>query len=264
MRASGSRSKGRPMGWGDELMAAGHAARISRETGRKVAILDRDRQARIHELWEGLPFISPVKGEGIVGIFNASGCRPYIEYPFTIEGGQRFTGWRARDHRPVIARAVAGERDNQGFVLIEPTLKAVSNPNKRWRRWQEVVDGLPLVSFVQCGPAEFAGTGSLLRGRNVEFRQTAHFMDAVRVLNKAALYLGPEGGMHHAAAALDVPAVVLFGGAPSVMATGYPDHTNFGGDAPCGTWVPCEHCAQIMNAITPEAVIQAVKDHLQC
>jgi ADP-heptose:LPS heptosyltransferase len=98
----------------------------------------------------------------------------------------------------------------------------------------------------------------------VEFRPTAHFIDAVRILNQAALYLGPEGGMHHAAAALDVPAVVIFGGSPSVQATGYPDHTNFGGDEPCGRWEPCEHCAQTLNAITPEALIQAVKDHLKC
>jgi hypothetical protein len=252
------------MGWGDELMAAGQAARISRETGRKVAILDRHRQARVHELWEGLPFISPVKGDGIVCIMNGSGCRPYIEYPFTLEGGQRFTGWRARDNRPVLSAAVAGERDNQGFVLIEPTVKPLANQNKVWRRWQEVVDGLPLVTFVQCGPASVAGAQPLLGGRNVTFRPTAHFIDAVRVLNQAALYLGHEGGMHHAAAALDVPAVVIFGGAPSVRATGYADHTNFGGDAPCGNWLPCAHCAQTMNAITPEAVIQAVKDHLKC
>ena len=93
-------------------------------------------------------------------------------------------------------------------------------------------------------------------------RLSAAFAGRVRVLRDARGYVGPEGGMHHAAAALKVPAVVFFGGANSVQSTGYEDHHNIGGDAPCGNWAPCAHCAEIMNATTPERVIQAVKENL--
>jgi hypothetical protein len=248
------------MGWGDELMAAGQAARASRETGRKVCILNRHGEARFHEIWEGLDFISPTKVPGYLGISNGPGCRPYIEYPFT-SAGHKYTAWRARDHRPVISPLLVGERARRPIVLIESTIKAQANVNKAWPGWQQVVDQLPGVEFIQCRPPGATGHG--LRGGHVHQVVTETFIDAVAMLNTCALYVGPEGGMHHAAAALNVPAVVIFGGSPSVRATGYPDHTNFGGDEPCGRWEPCAHCARTMNAITPERVVQAVKEHLQ-
>lgn len=240
------------MGMGDELMAAGHAARAHRETGKPVCIVNESGQVRYHELWDGLEFIVPARVPGAVEVRNGSGCRPYIRYPFTAEG-HGYTDWRARDHRPVIAtkREAAG-----GFVLIESTIKHGANPNKHWPRWQEVVDALPGVRFVQCSPA-----GGGLRG--VETVRTATFMEAVRVLARVSLYVGPEGGMHHAAAALGVPAVVVFGGSPSIEATGYPDHVNFGCDDPCGRWSRCAHCAEVAERITPEDVAAAVKDKLQ-
>jgi hypothetical protein len=247
------------MGWGDELMAAGHAKRIAGEMSRRVAILDAHGRPRDHELWQGLEFISRSLGPGIASVRNGPGCRPYIRYPFT-SAGHGYTGWRAREHRPILSRALVARADAvAGQVLIEPTLKSQANPNKRWRGWQDVVDALPDVEFVQCRPP---GEVSLsLRG--VRVVETATFLDAVRCLARVSLYLGAEGGMHHAAAALNVPAVVVFGGSPSIEATGYPDHVNFGTSDPCGRWEPCAHCAQIMNAITPQRVIQAVKDALQ-
>lgn len=246
------------MGWGDELMAAGQAARVHRETGRKVAILDRAGRARWHELWAGLDFISPVQGEEIATVQNGVGCRPYIRYPFTSDG-HAYTGWRARDHRPVISEHLVGQRYAGGYVLIEPTIKAQANQNKQWGRWQEVVDALPEVGWVQCLPPGQAGAA--LRG--VRVVQTSAFTDAVRVLNGARAYVGPEGGMHHASAALNVPAVVVFGGSPSIEATGYPDHINYGTDTPCGHWSPCKHCADVMRSIGPEHVAESVKDLLQ-
>lgn len=250
------------MGMGDELMAAGHAARVSREAaGAPVNILDRHGHVRFHELWEGLDFIKPARVLGAIAIDNGPGCRPYIEYPFTIEQGHGYTRWRARDHRPVISPHLVGDRQNHGFVYIEPTIKAIANPNKRWDGWQAVVDALPGVTFIQCGPAE-ARRGKL-SGANVYFETTESFLDAVRRLNQASLFVGAEGGMHHASAALNVPAVVIFGGAPSIDATGYPDHRNFGTSKPCGRWVPCNHCREVMNKITPEMIVYAIKDKLK-
>jgi hypothetical protein len=245
------------MGMGDELMAAGQAARVSREAaGRKVCIVGHDTAVRWHELWEGLDFITPVRDPDAIKVANGPGCRPYIRYPFTIEGGHGFTSWRARDNRPVISPKLTGVRDNQGFVLIEPTVKRLGNPNKHWHRWQKVVDAQPGARFVQCGPDPAVAL------QRVEFVRTETFLAAVRLLNCAALYAGSEGGMHHAAAALNVPAVVFFGGALSVLATGYPDHANFGGDDPCGHWLPCAHCDEVRSSITTEAVVSAIQAKL--
>lgn len=245
------------MGWGDELMAAGQAARAARETGRKVAILDRYGQARVHEIWQGLDFISPVRRADVTTIVNGPGCRPYIRYPFT-ERGHDYTGWRARDHRPVLSPQVAQRTAAEDWVLIEPTIKALANRNKFWPHWQAVVDALPAARFVQCRPPGEAGPA--LRG--VLVVETPTFQDALRQLARARMFVGHEGGMHHAAAALGVPAVVVFGGSPSIEATGYPDHINFGVPDPCGRWEPCGHCAAAMQAITPASIAQAIEELL--
>src|SRR3546814_4589790 len=77
-------------------MAAGHAERVSRETGKRVVILDKGGKPRWHEVWEGNPAIVRQPEADTVSIRNASGCRPYIRYPWVERC--RFTDWRARDH----------------------------------------------------------------------------------------------------------------------------------------------------------------------
>ena len=63
--------------------------------------------------------------------------------------------------------------------------------------------------------------------------------------------------MHHAAAAFDIPGVVVMGGFPWVEAVGYPTHINLGGDG-CGALVPCEHCRKAMEAIEIGDVVSAL------
>src|SRR3546814_17412868 len=76
-------------------MAAGHAERVSRETGKRVVILDKGGKPRWHEVWEGNPAIVRQPEADTVSIRNASGCRPYIRYPWVERC--RFTDWRAPD-----------------------------------------------------------------------------------------------------------------------------------------------------------------------
>ena len=62
---------------------------------------------------------------------------------------------------------------------------------------------------------------------------------------------------NHAAAALDVPSVVIFGGYISPKQTGYSTQENiFTGGEPCGMRIPCDHCATAMKAIDPEMVAE--------
>lgn len=243
-------------------MAAGHAEREARRVGAPVHIVDRTGAPRWHELWEGNPHIAR-PGERVGGkVANGSGCRPYIAYPFTREKGHGYTDWRARDHRGRLYltddERRAGRRLAElgdPFVIIEPNPKLMSNPNKAWpaRNWVELVALLDGVRLIQIGPADSK------RLRGAEFVPTASFRQGAGVLASAACLVAYEGGLHHAAAALDVPAVVIFGGSCSVEATGYPDHINFGGSDPCGKWSPCEHCAATMRGITPELVASAVR-----
>src|SRR5262249_3229320 len=91
----------------------------------------------------------------------------------------------------------------------------------------------------------------------------ATFRDALCVLSLARLYIGPEGGLHHAAAALGVPAVVIFGGFNSPKATGYAWHSNIVAPGePCGTVAYCLHCRDAMKSITVERVLNAARAEL--
>jgi ADP-heptose:LPS heptosyltransferase len=76
-------------------------------------------------------------------------------------------------------------------------------------------------------------------------------------LAQARLYIGPEGGLHHAAAALNIPGVVLFGGFIPPQITGYIIHANLtGGDTEaCGILGRCLHCKQAMQRITVDEVL---------
>ncbi|HEX7455694.1 MAG TPA: glycosyltransferase family 9 protein, partial [Gallionella sp.] len=90
---------------------------------------------------------------------------------------------------------------------------------------------------------------------------TPDFRRACAVLANAKAYVGNEGGMHHAAAALGIPAVVIFGGFISPQQTGYATQRNLtAGGKPCGMRQPCRHCADAMAAITPEMVLNKLME----
>ena len=92
----------------------------------------------------------------------------------------------------------------------------------------------------------------------IEFHQ---FREAIATMSLARLYIGPEGGLHHAAAALGVDAIVIMGGfiPPSVI--GYPDHINLTGGAldACGNTEPCVHCRNAMSRISVDEVFSYVR-----
>ena len=87
------------------------------------------------------------------------------------------------------------------------------------------------------------------------------FLKACRRLNGARLYVGPEGGLYHAATALGIPAVAIFGGFVSPANQGYDHQTNLyePDGSPCGMRVKCDHCTRALALITPEAVIGHVR-----
>ena len=246
-------------------MASGQARSEYERTGERVRIVDAVGNPRWSDLWDGLPWIKrrdePIE-PGEVTIRNGPKCRPYIRYPFTRDLGCTYTGWAARDHVGAICFqsdelefAMAMVPDNGAAVLIEPNIPIQSNPNKQWGedRWRELVKIIsrsytPPPKIIQVGPR---GTPTLPGAILIE---TPTFRHGAAVLAMCRAAVLPEGGLHHAAAVRKVPAVVLFGGAVDVNATGYPMHRNIATPPACGKWRPCDHCAEIWAKITPEFV----------
>jgi ADP-heptose:LPS heptosyltransferase len=106
---------------------------------------------------------------------------------------------------------------------------------------------------------QFVHKNSRRKLNGVTLLDFQNFRDAISVLSKADIYVGPEGGMHHAAAAVGVKAVVLMGGFIPPAVVGYDSHVSLtGGAEACGNIEPCVHCRAAMKKITVEQVMDAV------
>lgn len=148
------------------------------------------------------------------------------------------------------------------YIFVEPNVpwhKSVA-PNKDWGlvNYQAVVDLL-----LRDGHEVVQTRYGREKLKGVRFVTTPTFRHAVAIISQAKAVLTPEGGMHHAAAAVGVPAVVLFGGFIPPAVTGYDAHTNLtGGVDACGSILPCLHCRDAMKRISVEEVYQAVKSSI--
>ncbi len=252
------------MGIGDELMAAGQARRLHEADPqkRKVRILDAAGAPRWHELWRDNPSIAQ-RGESgdLLEVVNGPNARPYI----AAKDYRRWT-WKEFEPTPAVISFTEAEWDfgaqYKKLVIIQPTIKAKASPNKHWGegRWREFAQQAKLdgIRLVQLGPA---GTTPL---RGVNLISTPSFNHACAVLARAKAYVGHEGGMHHAAAALGVPAVVIFGAFISPRSTGYVAHRNLfeGRDLGCGMRWPCPCCAVAMSKIQSARVLAELKELL--
>jgi len=257
------------MGWGDEVVAAGQAQRrYDADPSTRIAITDLTGKVRWHPIWDGNPILATpmdvANGEPVRFVMSAPNCRPYIVYPFSVDTGWTFNReFKCREHRARIyltpserwRGADALERYGS-YVLIEPYTK---HDNFRWpiARWAELVAACPDLTFVQHTHAD-----SVLIPGVTHFEQ-ATFREACGLLTAASAYVRSESGLCHAAAALGVPQVTLFGGCmdPEVMA-GYPGQEvicDDGPESPCGSWKPCRHCVDAMDRIDVADVVAALR-----
>jgi hypothetical protein len=153
-----------------------------------------------------------------------------------------------------------GDRRGKDFIVIEPNIESWKSAaqNKDWGRakYAAVVElllqkGHEIVQF------DYPKAGPIVRG--VRGIRTSNFREALAILRNARLYLGAEGGLHHGAAALGIPAVVLFGGFIPPSVTGYDMHINLAGSERfCGSFTRCQHCSDAMASISVEKVYNSV------
>lgn len=243
------------MGLGDEIMAAGEARWKSRAVGKPVRIIGKDGRSRASEMWIGLDYITV--DPSAPALVNGPGCRPYIDYAKTTEKRWAYTNWRCT---PGEISGIKPLEAARGAVIIEPNIKPNASPNKQWggENWQALVDLNPHLDWVQLG-----GAGChVLRG--VRQIATATFREACGALLACKTAVLPEGGLHHAAAALNKRVVVLFGGMTSPRNTGYYLHTNLAVDDPeaLGWRIPHPACHAAWQQITPKRVSDALAIHI--
>ena len=150
------------------------------------------------------------------------------------------------------------------FIVVEP------DTNREWfgdlrawphERWQALMDRLkierPNLQIVQIG----LKSAQPLTGV-VDLRGLTTFREAALVLREAALFVGTEGGMMHAANAVSANALILWGGVTLPEFAGYPETQtilcNHVPCAPCGHLGWCDNEHQCMLSISVDDVLEAV------
>lgn len=258
LRAPVLRVWGLDVGLGDWIMATADVKTLHEKNGRPVVVLGLGGRQVWNEIFDNNPRITKSRQVG-QPLMNGPGCRPYIVSKTSL----RWTWRRNRNQQPGEIYLTPAEKEfaepYRGKVLIEPNIKKNGHANKAWpfERWQAVVDELK-VPMVQVGGE---GTRWL---RRVEKCHTPTFRHACGVLGNSKAFVGTEGALHHAAAALDIPAVVLFSEFIAPDVTGYSSQKNIRhAGEPCGSRVPCPTCAASMLSIGVDEVSDALARALQ-
>jgi ADP-heptose:LPS heptosyltransferase len=252
------------MGYGDDIMATGFA-KGAKDRGTKIAFGDGQRiiwGPHSDEIFKNNPNVvrpDEPRNQSWTWIEYYKGNRIYNRlidgkwvwnYKFNAMPGEIFF----QDNEKV--------NIDSGFILIEPYVPRHKSvwPNKDWgfekynRVCRRLTDrGHRVIQFAN-GIKELDGAKII---------KTKSFRHAMAIMAHAKLAILPEGGLHHAAAALGKPAVVIFGGFIPPQVTGYDMHTNLtGGVKACGSLTTCLHCREALNNITVEDVFHAAEQYL--
>lgn len=243
------------MGLGDEILVTGHVREMQLRDPRKVKIIYE--KPRWSEVWDYNPRIAGRDEKGDFQEYRPriNGLRPYC----SSKSPER---WTWKEYKAPIGELYFehSERNfaslHAGKVVIGPHVKRQASPNKQWSldRWGELV---VLLTKKGIQPVQLGPPGSR-RVSGVELIETQSFRLAAAVLSRARAAILTEGALHHAAAVLNIPSVVIYGGFISPKQTGYDSQVNiFTGGEPCGWRIPCKHCAEAMEKITPELVLES-------
>ena len=243
------------MGLGDDLIATSIARKAFTKTGKLVMIGDGITLEK-SPVFENNPILSPVISPTAVWARVGLMCRPYIDYTKTDSQHQAYNySFRVE---PGEIHLLPEELDfsQRDFILIEPNVKGSYGGNKDWGfdKWQRLVDELPECNFVQCGH------GRILRG--VEVVPVRSFRHACGLLSHARLFVGTDGGLHHAAAAVGTGAVVVWGGLAPPAVLGYEGHINLcHAKEWCGSTKKCGHCSAALAKVSVDEVRAAILGH---
>jgi len=241
------------MGLGDWIMASGDAKEANEKTKKKVKLGDGVRMSWDGQVFANNPRMASNSDTDVVWVKNYQGHRPYLKG--TKNGRLLFND----DYKPIVGEIYFSPEEQEvidkirgNYIIVEPNVKKVyaHTVNKAWHGWEELFKhDLPWIQL-----------GNYTTEKKTTWLETPNFRDALVILSKAKLFVGTDGGLHHAAAALGIPSVVIWTGFTSPRHLVYDTHRNIhDGSEPCGTYDSvCKHCLLKSKAITVEQVLDAV------
>lgn len=268
------------MGLGDEIMVTALVKQAKRKNNFPSVIVNSKSLTRWSLAWENNPFILNTKetagrlpnsflkqNYNMIPSGNGGG-RHYINYQLSRH--HQYYIWKEWDIEPgeiylsekenELARSFQDHYSaygNKPLILVEPTFKGHLQGNKDWGtlNWLRLIELFDKHMIIPVQLTHFF--------TNTNITLVQHKLKTMRELlayiSVADTFITTESGFHHAAAAFNIPGVVIFGGFISPRITGYKMHTNIFPENDtlnngCGMLIPCQHCKDIMAAITPEQV----------
>jgi ADP-heptose:LPS heptosyltransferase len=161
------------------------------------------------------------------------------------------------------------EQFRQDWNSLPRPLIAVSRragpwtPNKDWpdEHWEYLVARLTARATVIDVGARSSKPPARLFGSYLDLRGQTTLPQLVAVIAAADLFITPDTGPMHIAAAVETPAVVIYGGYIDPVCTGYPGNINLYSAvecAPCWLREPCPYGKKCLHQITPAAVEAAL------
>ena len=258
------------MGWGDDIMATAWARKAKAENPTaRVFIGTEGKRLEWDIVFFGNSNINNPEDAAKtdrprVFVPHHTGNRPYImgtqngcivyNPEHRPEKGDIFLAASERDWALAAIRNVGLEPGE--FLLLEPHVKGTFAGNKAWiwDRWQEVAKRAP-------APVLQIGTGNRPLLPGAKFVKTKTIRHAFAILAQARLLVCTDSAMHHAAAALGIPAVVIWGARTNPDILGYPEHRNIwtGTGVGCGAMDQCSHCRDGMRAVTTDMVVKEIE-----
>lgn len=128
------------------------------------------------------------------------------------------------------------------YVVIEPYSKINYTPNRAYsiENWQKLVNDLSdYVQVVQVGLSNYP-----LLEKVEDMRGKTTFRGATLLIEGSKLFMSTEGGLVHAATAVDTTSLVVITGYQTSKMVAYPQNINvhIGSHGPCGLKIPCLDC----------------------
>jgi len=279
------------MGFGDEIMAT-YYAKIEKQKhpDRQVVVGNYEtKQALDSRVFFNNPNISDPKKldeNKIVHFVDLNNTnRPYIDWQKStvhkyywklnhraIPGELYFDQQEINEAQNAIKEAItfwksSNSTEHKGIIFVESSrvekkLSQHGGENKNWgfKKWDETI-GILKKSYLIIN-SSYRNSFS----HQHTFSYDCNFRTACAIMKYCNLYLGPEGGFSHVAAALSKPAVVVYGGWIPPQVIGYDFHENLYVDiegSPCGIRDrECDHCKKCMDLITVDNVINAVERNI--
>jgi hypothetical protein len=277
------------MGFGDEIMAT-YYAKIEKQKypDRQVVVGNyKTKQALDSIIFFNNPNISDPKKldeRRIVHFVDHNNTnRPYIDWQKTTKhkyywnfnhrsmpGELYFEKQEISEAKNAITEAAvfwksSNTAEHKGIILIESSkvakVKSKCGENQNWglEKWNKTIEILRK-NYIIINTVH----NNSFSHRDI-FSYDCSFRVACAIMKYCNLYLGPEGGFAHAAAALSKPGVVIYGGWIPPQVIGYDFHENLYVDiegSPCGIRDKCDHCKKCMDLITVDNVINAVERNI--